>query len=186
MIIVATVTSGTLQVAARRLRRSKLQREHIVPKREPSNEIPDKPLAPRTWMQRLKRVFAIATILDHIRAREAAEPSQTRPPPPRNEPPPDPSRNHRLTPTGGRNPRHRSTTTKHCYPHLRSHQYTLYPSSEGRKGPSGRQFILRHHLVSNGYSSYVPRRLALRLASSVGCGTAVDGDLATGDSPTSR
>jgi len=80
-------------------------RESIVPKRKPSDEKTDKPLAPMTWMQRLKRVFSIdietcpkcggklrviaciedpeviATILVHIRTREAAEPSQPRAPP---------------------------------------------------------------------------------------------------------
>ncbi len=35
------------------------QRECIVPKRKPGQEKPDNPLAPMTWMQRLKRVFAI-------------------------------------------------------------------------------------------------------------------------------
>ena len=34
-------------------------RESVVPKRKPRHEKPDKPLAPLTWMQRLKRVFAI-------------------------------------------------------------------------------------------------------------------------------
>ena len=72
------------------------QREHIVPRREPKAQVPDKPMAPMTWMQRLKRVFAIdietcpkcggklrviaciedpdviATILEHIRTRGAA------------------------------------------------------------------------------------------------------------------
>ena len=33
-------------------------RESVVPKREPRHEKPDKPLAPMTWMRRLKRVFA--------------------------------------------------------------------------------------------------------------------------------
>ena len=71
-------------------------RECVVPKRKPRHEKPDEPLAPLTWMQRLKRVFAIdietcpkcggtlrviacienpdviATILEHIRVREAA------------------------------------------------------------------------------------------------------------------
>jgi hypothetical protein len=80
-------------------------RERIVPKRNPDHVKPDKPLAPMTWMQRLKRVFAIdiatcprcggklrviaciedpdviATILEHIRIREATEPSQPRAPP---------------------------------------------------------------------------------------------------------
>ena len=76
-----------------------------MPRREPEEPKPDQPLAPMTWMQRLKRVFAIAidtcpkcggklrviaciedpdvidTILGHIRGREAAEPSQPRAPP---------------------------------------------------------------------------------------------------------
>jgi hypothetical protein len=80
-------------------------REWIVPEHQPRKAKPDKPLAPMTWMQRLKRVFAIdietcpncggkltviaciedpdviATILEHIRTREAAEPSQPRAPP---------------------------------------------------------------------------------------------------------
>jgi hypothetical protein len=80
-------------------------REHVVPKRKPDDVKPDKPLAPMTWMQRLKRVFAIdietcpkcggklrviaciedpdviATILEHIRARDEAQPSQPRAPP---------------------------------------------------------------------------------------------------------
>ena len=34
-------------------------REHLVPRRQPKAEAPDKPLAPLTPMQRLKRVFAI-------------------------------------------------------------------------------------------------------------------------------
>jgi len=87
------------------------QREHIVPRREPKAQVPDKPMAPMTWMQRLKRVFAIdietcpkcggklrviaciedpdviATILEHIRTREAAETSQPRAPPLRLSPP---------------------------------------------------------------------------------------------------
>lgn len=82
-------------------------RESVVPKRNPGEEKPDKPLAPMTWMQRLKRVFAIdietcpqcggklrviaciedpdviVTILEHIRIREATELSQPRSPPPR-------------------------------------------------------------------------------------------------------
>lgn len=81
-------------------------REHVVPKRKPDDVKPDKPLAPMTWMRRLKRVFAIdietcpkcggklrviaciedpdviATILEHIRTREATEPTQPRAPPP--------------------------------------------------------------------------------------------------------
>lgn len=85
------------------------QREHIVPRHEPKAQAPDKPLAPMTWMQRLKRVFAIdietcpkcggklrviaciedpdvsATILEHIRARDEAQPSQPRAPPLRTE-----------------------------------------------------------------------------------------------------
>ena len=80
-------------------------RAQVVPKREPREKTSDKPLAPMTWMQRLKRVFAIdietcpkcggklrtiaciedpdviATILEHIRTREAAAPSQPRAPP---------------------------------------------------------------------------------------------------------
>ena len=80
-------------------------RESVVPKRKPRHEKPDKPLAPLTWMQRLKRVFAIdietcpkcggtlrviacienpdviATILEHIRVREAATTANSRAPP---------------------------------------------------------------------------------------------------------
>ena len=76
-----------------------------MPKRKPRHEKPDKPLAPMTWMQRLKRVFAIdietcpkcggtlrviacienpdgiATILEHIRVREAATTANPRAPP---------------------------------------------------------------------------------------------------------
>jgi hypothetical protein len=72
-------------------------RESVVPKRKPSEKKTDIPLAPMTWMQRLKRVFAIdietcpkcggklrviaciedpdviATILEHIRTREATD-----------------------------------------------------------------------------------------------------------------
>ena len=75
-------------------------RESVVAKRKPRHEKPDKPLAPMTPMQRLKRVFAIdietcpkcggtlrviacienpdviATILEHIGAREAAATGQ--------------------------------------------------------------------------------------------------------------
>lgn len=85
------------------------QREHIVPRHEPKAQAPDKPLAPMTWMQRLKRVFAIdiktcpkcggnlsviaciedpdviATILEHVRARDETQPSQPRAPPLRTE-----------------------------------------------------------------------------------------------------
>ena len=35
------------------------RRESVVPKRKPGHETPDKPLAPMTPMQRLKRIFAI-------------------------------------------------------------------------------------------------------------------------------
>ena len=80
-------------------------RQRIVPRREPEPAKPDPSPAPMTWMQRLKRVFAIdietcpkcggtlrviaciedpdviATILGHIRARDEAEPSQPRAPP---------------------------------------------------------------------------------------------------------
>ncbi|MEE2783850.1 MAG: hypothetical protein VYE04_10850 [Pseudomonadota bacterium] len=35
------------------------QREVIVPRRLPKVQAPDIPLAPMTWIQRLKRVFAI-------------------------------------------------------------------------------------------------------------------------------
>ncbi|NJN05487.1 MAG: IS91 family transposase [Rhodobacteraceae bacterium] len=90
-------------------------RESVVPTRKPGKEKPDKPLAPMTWMQRLKRVFAIdietcpkcggrlrviaciedpdtiAKILEHIRSREAAEPSQPRAPPPPSEQPDTPN-----------------------------------------------------------------------------------------------
>lgn len=79
------------------------QREHIVPRREPKAH--DQPRAPMSWMQRLKRVFAIdietcpkcgaklhviaciedpdviATFLEHRRTREAAVTSQPRAPP---------------------------------------------------------------------------------------------------------
>ena len=80
-------------------------RQRIVPRREPEQAKPDPSPAPMTWMQRLKRVFAIdietcpkcggtlrviaciedpdliATILGHIRARDKAKPSQPRAPP---------------------------------------------------------------------------------------------------------
>ena len=80
-----------------------------MPKRKPGEESPDNPLAPMSWMQRLKRVFAIdiktcpkcggklrviaciedpdviATILVHIQRLEATEPSQPRAPPRRSE-----------------------------------------------------------------------------------------------------
>ena len=80
-------------------------REHIVPRHERKAQPHNKPLAPMTWMQRLKRVFAInietcpkcggklrviaciedpdiiATILEHIRGREETQPSQPRAPP---------------------------------------------------------------------------------------------------------
>ena len=80
-------------------------REPVVPKRKPRHEKPDKPLAPLTWMQRLKRVFAIdietcpkcggtlrviacienpdviATIPEHVGAREAAATAKPRAPP---------------------------------------------------------------------------------------------------------
>ena len=80
-------------------------RESVVPKRKPRHEKPDKPLAPMTWMRRLKRVFAIdietcpkcggklrviarienpdviAAILEHVRAREAATTIHARAPP---------------------------------------------------------------------------------------------------------
>ena len=76
-----------------------------MPKRKPRHEKPDKPLAPLTWMQRLKRVFAIdiktcpkcggtlrviacienpdviATLLEHVGAREAAAIAKPRAPP---------------------------------------------------------------------------------------------------------
>ncbi len=95
------------------------QREHIVPRRQPKTQAPDKPLAPMTWMQRLKRVFAIdietcpkcggklrviaciedpdviATILEHIRARDEVQPSQPRAPPRRTQHP-DTSNQDRL------------------------------------------------------------------------------------------
>ena len=94
-------------------------RQRIVPRREPEQSEPGQPLAPMAWMQRLKRVFAIdietcpkcggtlrviaciedpdviATILEHIRARDKAEPSQPRAPPLRAEHP-DTSSQHRL------------------------------------------------------------------------------------------
>ncbi|MCY4497839.1 MAG: transposase [Rhodospirillaceae bacterium] len=84
-------------------------REHIVPRRQPTAKAPDKPLAPMTWMQRLKRVFSInietcpkcggklrviaciedpdiiAKILEHIRTRDESQPSQPRAPPLRTE-----------------------------------------------------------------------------------------------------
>ncbi len=91
-------------------------RKHIVPRRETDEERPDKPLAPMTWIQRLKRVFdidieicprcggklrviaciedpdLIATILEHIRVRDEAEPSQQpRAPPLRTEHPDTPN-----------------------------------------------------------------------------------------------
>ena len=43
-------------------------RESVVPKREPRHEKPDKPLAPMTWMRRLKRVFAFDISEDFPRA----------------------------------------------------------------------------------------------------------------------
>ena len=94
-------------------------RERIVPRREPEASKPGQPLAPMTWMQRLKRVFSIdietcpkcggtlrviacienpdviATILEHIRARDEAEASQPRAPPLRTGHP-DTSSQHRL------------------------------------------------------------------------------------------
>ena len=94
-------------------------RQRIVPRREPEQSEPGQPLAPMAWMQRLKRVFAIdietcpkcggtlrviaciegpdviATILEHIRARDKDEPSQPRAPPLRAEHP-DTSSQHRL------------------------------------------------------------------------------------------
>ena len=85
------------------LHSDRLDRESVVPKRKPRNEKPDKPLAPMTRMQRLKRVFdietcpkcggklrviarienpdVIATILEHVRAREAATTTHARAPP---------------------------------------------------------------------------------------------------------
>ena len=96
------------------------QREHIVPKRQPEAQAPDKPTAPMTWMQRLKRVFAIdietcpkcggklrviaciedpdviATILEHIRARDEAQPSQPRAPPRRTQHPDIPNQDRRF------------------------------------------------------------------------------------------
>ncbi|HEY5647201.1 MAG TPA: transposase [Pseudomonadales bacterium] len=80
-------------------------RESVVPKRKTTEEKTDIPLAPMTWIQRLKRMFSIdietcpkcggrlrviaciedpdvvATILEHVRAPEATEPSQPRAPP---------------------------------------------------------------------------------------------------------
>ena len=83
-------------------------RKSVVPKRKPNEEQPNKPLAPMTWTQRLKRVFAIdietcpvcggklrviaciedpeviARILDHVRQRDGTElPQQPRAPPTR-------------------------------------------------------------------------------------------------------
>ena len=82
-------------------------RKRIVPRRDPDQPMPGQPLAPMTWMQRLERVFSIdietcpkcggtlrviaciedpnviATILEHIRVRDEAEPSQPRAPPQR-------------------------------------------------------------------------------------------------------
>ena len=84
-------------------------REHIVPRHQPTAKAPDKPLAPMTWMQRLKRVYSIdietcpkcggklrviaciedpdiiARILEHIRTRDESQPSQPRAPPLRTE-----------------------------------------------------------------------------------------------------
>ena len=86
-------------------------RQRIVPRREPDASKPGQPLTPMMWMQRLKRVFSIdietcpkcggtlrviaciedpdviATILEHIRARDEAEASQPRAPPLRTEHP---------------------------------------------------------------------------------------------------
>ena len=80
-------------------------RESVVAKRKPRHEKPDEPLAPMTRMRRLKRVFAIdietrpkcggklrviarienpdviATIIEHVRAREAATTTHARAPP---------------------------------------------------------------------------------------------------------
>ena len=80
-----------------------------MPSRDAGEEKTGKPLAPMTPIQRLKRVFAIdietrpkcggklrviaciedpdviATTLEHIRARDEAEPSQPRAPPRRTE-----------------------------------------------------------------------------------------------------
>ena len=80
-------------------------RESVAPKRKPRHEKPDRPLAPMTWMRCPKRVFAIdietrpkcggklhviarienadviATILDRVRAREAATTAHARAPP---------------------------------------------------------------------------------------------------------
>ena len=80
-------------------------RKSVVPNRKPGEEQADKPVAPMTPMQRLKRVFAIdietcpkcggtlraiacienpdviATILEHIRVREAATTAHPRAPP---------------------------------------------------------------------------------------------------------
>ena len=90
-------------------------RQHIVPRRDAVKEPKDKPCAPMTWMQRLKRVFAIdietcpkcggklrviaciedpdviATILEHIRPRDEAQPPQPRAPPRRTQHPDTPN-----------------------------------------------------------------------------------------------
>ena len=90
-------------------------RQHIVPSHDAGEEKTGTPCAPMTPIQRLKRVFAIdietcpkcggklrviaciedpdviATILEHIRARDEAEPSQPRAPPPRTEQPDNPT-----------------------------------------------------------------------------------------------
>ena len=76
-------------------------RKSVVPKRKPNEEQPNKPLAPMTWTQRLKRVFSIdietcpkcggklrviaciedpdiiAKILEHIRTRDESQPFTT-------------------------------------------------------------------------------------------------------------
>ena len=159
-------------------------RESVVPKREPRHEKPDKPLAPMTWMRRLKRVFAtdietcpkcggtlrviarienpdvIATILEHIRVREAATTANPRAPPLNTELPAaryqDGSRgNDRLTPRCDRYTSNRRFARpfrlQRPPPHPQRAQRT--PLKTSPRAPR-QSTVLRNHPVSSGYSSY--------------------------------